>query len=162
VFPAWSLEEEHMKRDQLVQNGFNPSVGHTFLKEHGPSSTPNSRALCRGPTRCKDRSRGRDNVSITFLRPDPRRRPCRAGSVLCRIPFEGGAQPVPAPGALHDQTVQLCDRQSMAFLCLVPRLEGTAECIGLCATLNCRGKSPLGSMTASWPCWETCTRTRSQ
>ena len=31
------------------------------------------------------------------------------------------------PAALRDQTVLLCDRQPMTFLCLVPRLDGVAE-----------------------------------
>ncbi len=34
---------------------------------------------------------------------------------------------MPAPAVLCDQTVQMCDRQPMAFLCLVPCLNGTAE-----------------------------------
>lgn len=37
----------------------------------------------------------------------------------------GGAIPVPA--TLRDQTVLLCDRQPMAFLCLVPRPDGVPE-----------------------------------
>lgn len=41
--------------------------------------------------------------------------------------FEGGAQPIPTQVALRNQTVQLCDCQPMAFLCHVPRLDGTAE-----------------------------------
>lgn len=49
------------------------------------------------------------------------------GAYLAGYRFEGGVQPVPTPAALRDQTVQLCDRQPMAFLCLVPRLDGTAE-----------------------------------
>jgi hypothetical protein len=49
------------------------------------------------------------------------------GAYLAGYRFEGGAQPVPAPAALRDQTVPMCDRQPMAFLCLVPRLDGTAE-----------------------------------
>ena len=49
------------------------------------------------------------------------------GAYLAGYRFEGGAQPVPAPVVLRDQTVQMCDRQPMAFLCLVPRLDGTAE-----------------------------------
>ena len=48
------------------------------------------------------------------------------GAYLAGYRFEGGIQPVPAPAVLRDQTVQLCDRQPMAFLCLVPRLDGTA------------------------------------
>jgi hypothetical protein len=34
---------------------------------------------------------------------------------------------VPAPAALRDQTVLLCDRQPMAFLCLVARLDDVVE-----------------------------------
>ena len=49
------------------------------------------------------------------------------GAYLAGYRFEGGAQPVPAPAVLRDQTVQICDRQPMAFLCLVPRLDGLAE-----------------------------------
>ena len=49
------------------------------------------------------------------------------GAYLAGYRFEGGVQPVPAPAILRNQTVQMCDRQSMAFLCLVPRLDGTAE-----------------------------------
>ena len=51
----------------------------------------------------------------------------RPGAYVAGYRFEGGAQPVPAPIVLRDQTVQMCDRQPMAFLCLVPRLDGTAE-----------------------------------
>ena len=49
------------------------------------------------------------------------------GAYLAGYRFEGGVQPVPAPAILRDQTVQMCDRQPMAFLCLVPRRHGTAE-----------------------------------
>ena len=41
--------------------------------------------------------------------------------------IDGGGQPVPMPAALRDQTVLLCDRQPMAFLCLAPRVDGVAE-----------------------------------
>lgn len=37
----------------------------------------------------------------------------------------GGAIPVPA--TLRDQTILLCDRQPMAFMCLVPRPDGVPE-----------------------------------
>ncbi|KAI2493228.1 hypothetical protein MHU86_21302 [Fragilaria crotonensis] len=40
---------------------------------------------------------------------------------------DGGGQPVPTPGALRDQTVLFCDRQPMAFLCLVARLDEVVE-----------------------------------
>ena len=38
-----------------------------------------------------------------------------------------GGQAVPTPAALCDQTVLLCDRQPMAFLCLVARLDDVVE-----------------------------------
>ena len=40
---------------------------------------------------------------------------------------DGGGQPVPTPAALRDQTVLLCDRQPMAFLCMVARLDDAVE-----------------------------------
>ena len=51
----------------------------------------------------------------------------RPGAYLAGYRFGGGALPIPAPAALRDQTVQLCDRQPTAFLCLVPRFDGSAE-----------------------------------
>ena len=38
-----------------------------------------------------------------------------------------GGQAVPTPAVLRDQTVFLCDRQPMAFLCLVARLDDVME-----------------------------------
>jgi hypothetical protein len=41
--------------------------------------------------------------------------------------FVDAAGNAPGPAALRDLTLQLCDRQPMAFLALVPRVDGTPE-----------------------------------
>jgi hypothetical protein len=40
---------------------------------------------------------------------------------------DGGIGPVPVPATLRDQTVTLCDRRPMAFLCLVDGIGGAPE-----------------------------------
>ena len=40
---------------------------------------------------------------------------------------DGGWGPLPTPAALRDQTVTLCDRRPMAFLCLVDGVDGNLE-----------------------------------
>lgn len=52
----------------------------------------------------------------------------RPGEYLAGYRFlDAGGGNVPGPAALRDLTVQLCDRQPMAFLALVPRVDGTPE-----------------------------------
>lgn len=50
------------------------------------------------------------------------------GAYLAGYRFvDPGGAAIPVPATLRDQTVLLCDRQPMAFLCLVPRPDGVPE-----------------------------------
>ena len=51
----------------------------------------------------------------------------RPAEYLAGYRFMDAGGNAPGPAALRDLTVQLCDRQPMAFLALVPRVDGTPE-----------------------------------
>jgi hypothetical protein len=51
----------------------------------------------------------------------------RPAAYLAGYRFVDPAGAVPAPATLRDQTSQLCDRQPMAFLCLVARHDGVSS-----------------------------------